>query len=159
MKLLVCLAGILLIVSLFSSSLGEENALKTKETSSPDKNISFILEQIKSIEENGITRQEIDGLVCALQEKFGESSVYLNTMCKVLGIGAGILFPPFIPLSPVVIAAPITLLDTTGLQGHWFHGVHVAVFISFVGLPTYIMPPPLFITVGFAGVAIGIVFE
>ena len=59
----------------------------------------------------------------------------------------------------MVIAAPITLLDTTGLQGHWFYGVHVAVFISFVGLPTYIMPPPLFITVGFAGVAIGIVFE
>ena len=125
---------------------------------SEEENMAFIFEQVKKIRKDGVEQEEINELIQVLKEKFGEG-VYINAMCKVLGIGGGILFPPFIPLSPLIIATPIVLLDTDGLNGHWFHGVNVAIFIAFIGFPTYIAPLPVFITVGFAGFVIGISFK
>jgi len=125
---------------------------------SKDGNMEFVFEQVKKIKKDGVEQVEIDKLIQVLKEKFGEG-VYVNAMCRVLGIGGGILLPPFIPLSPLVIAAPVVLLDTDGLNGHWFHGVNIAIFIAFIGLPTYIAPLPVFITVGFAGIVIGISFK
>ena len=76
-------------------------------------------------------------------------------MCKVMGIGMGLLLPPFIPITPILFAMPGILLDTTGLMGHWTHVVHIAIFIPFIGLPAY-FALPLFFIVGFAGIVIGI---
>ncbi|HEC75637.1 MAG TPA: hypothetical protein ENI33_00045 [Thermoplasmatales archaeon] len=124
-----------------------------------EEKMAFILEQVEKIKKDGVEQGEIDELIQILQEKFGEESVYTNAMCRVLGIGGGILFPPFIPLSPLVITTPIVLLDTDGLNGHWFHGANIAIFIAFIGFPIYIAPPPVFIIVGFAGFVIGISFK
>lgn len=127
--------------------------------SSKNENIDLVVNEIKEIQKGGITEKEVKAFIEFLKEKFGEDSIYVNTMCKVIGIGGGILFPPFLPLSPLLISFPITFLDTQGLQGHWFHAVHLAIFISFVGAPFYIFPPPLFVIGGFAGMVIGIVFD
>jgi len=121
--------------------------------------IDFVIDELKSIREGGFTEEEIEVFIEILQEKFGEDSIYVNTMCKVVGIGGGIIFPPFIPLTPALIAFPITFLDTQGLQGHWAHAVHVAIFIPFVGFSMYVMLPAIFAIAGFSGVVIGIVFD
>jgi len=150
------------ILALITSMILMPNFLMAgdiEENLSKEEKMAFVFEQVKKIKKDGIKQGEINELIQILQERFGEGNVYVNTMCKVLGIGGGILFPPFIPLSPLVIATPIVLLDTDGLNGHWFHGVNVAIFIAFIGLPTYIAPLPLFIIVGFAGIAIGISFK
>jgi len=102
---------------------------------------------------------ELKDLVEFLEEKYGGDSIYMNTMCKVIGIGAGILFPPFIPLSPMLISFPVTALATQGLQGEWSHTVNIAIFIAFAGVPIYIPPLPLFIVLGYAGAVIGIRFD
>ena len=102
---------------------------------------------------------ELKNLVEFLEEKYGGDSIYMNTMCKVIGIGAGILFPPFIPLSSMLISFPVTALTTQGLQGVWSHTVNIAIFIAFAGVPIYIPPPPLFIILGYAGAVIGIRFD
>lgn len=149
----VSILASMIIVILIPNFLTAENDKKNFS----EENMEFIFEQVKKIRKDGIEQGEINELVQILKEKFG--GVYVNAMCRVLGIGGGILFPPFIPLSPFMIVTPIVLLDTDGLNGHWFHGVNVAIFIAFIGLPTYIPPFPLFIIAGFAGFVIGISFK
>jgi hypothetical protein len=149
-KLKVCWIVALIIVSFLPSlSKSTEN----------ENNVAFILNKLEEIQKDGVTEKEINYFVKILQEKFGKDSIYINTICRVIGIGAGILFPPFLPISAVLISFPITLLTTEELQGQWSHGIQLAIFIGFIGLPIYITPLPLFIIVGFAGVVIGIVFD
>ena len=146
---------------LLSICLTFVNPSKTiaNKASSENENIDIITNKLKEMQKGGITSEEIKDFIKFLKEKYGEDSIYINIMCKVIGIGAGILFPPFIPLSPVLISFPITALTTQGLQGDWSHFVQVAIFICFVGIPFYIPPFPLFIIGGYAGAVIGIVFD
>ncbi len=124
-----------------------------------NENVNIVIEKLEEMQKGGINGEEIKAFISFLREKFGEDSIYINTMCKVIGIGAGILFPPFIPLSPILIAFPIVALTTQGLQGEWFHRTNIAIFIAFAGAPIYITPLPLFFIGGFAGVVIGIEFD
>ncbi|MCD6448573.1 MAG: hypothetical protein J7L58_05990 [Thermoplasmata archaeon] len=147
-KLIACFV----ILSFIFSSIN----LESKGAKSPDRNISSVIKEIEKIREGGITWDEVQHLIEFLQEKFGEGGVYVNMMCKVTGIGMGLLFPPFIPVTPVLFAALGILLSTDGLMGQWSHMVHLAIFIPFVGFPAYFAPPALFIIAGFAGVVIGV---
>ncbi len=104
----------------------------------------------------GIRMEKVQRFIGFLKDKFGDNNVYVNMMCKITGIGIGLLIPPFIPATPLLIAAGGTFLDTDGLMGHWVHMVHLAIFIPFVGLPIYFSPPALFLIAGFAGVVIGV---
>ncbi len=160
-KFLVCFIILLVSLSSVNSLKMTVNSLKmdSAESFSDNENINFVIDKLKEIQEGGIDKEEIDSFIEILQEKFGGDSIYVNAMCKIAAIGAGILLPPFLPLSPVLIAFPFVVLDTTGLQGHWCHGVHIAIFFSFVGAPIYVMLPAIFIIAGFAGVVIGIVFD
>ena len=146
---------------LLSMCLTFVNPSKTiaNKASSENENIDIITNKLKEIQKEGITGEEIKDFIKFLEEKYGGDSIYMNTMCKVIGIGAGILFPPFIPLSPMLISFPITALTTQGLQGEWSHTVNIAIFIAFAGVPIYIPPPPLFIILGYAGAVIGIRFD
>lgn len=135
------------------------NLSKTMSKSLTDARLFFILDQIAKIKKDGVSTEEIKELIQFLRDNLGDDSVYLNSFCEVKGIGGGILLPPFLPVSPVLIAAGAVLLDTTGVEGHWCYFVHLAIFIPFIGLPTYILPPPVFIIAGFSAMVIGVVFD
>ena len=147
-KFLTCFV----ILSIIFTSM---NLRADKKEKFLDESIASIINELERIREGGITEEEIHHFIEFLQEKF-EGGVYVNMMCKVTGFGMGLLLPPFIPVSPVLIAVLGLLLDTDGLMGHWAHVVHIAVFIPFVGLPAYFIPPAFFFIAGFAGIVIGI---
>jgi len=152
-KWLVCLLIVFLTLPLLTS-------VKSNEKVEAEVNdMDFIMNGIERLQKNNFSEESIQLFIKELQERFGGDSIYINAMCKVAGIGGGILFPPFLPVSPVLIAFPITLLRATGLMRDWSHGVQLAIFISFVGLPLYITPPPIYIIAGVAGIVIGIVFD
>lgn len=133
--------------------------LRSEKVETSDENIkdiTSVIIEIEKILERGATAEKIQYLIEFLKEKFGEGGVYVNIMCKVTGIGMGLLFPPFIPITPVLFAALGLLLGTDGLMGEWSHVVHLAIFIPFVGFSAYFAPPALFLIAGFAGVVIGV---
>ena len=131
--------------------------LRSEKVENSDEDITYVISEIEKILERGVTAEKIQYLIEFLKEKFGEGGVYVNMMCKVTGIGMGLLFPPFIPITPVLFAGvPGLILDTDGLMGHWMHAVHLAIFIPFVGFSAYFSLPALFLIAGFAGVVIGV---
>lgn len=148
-KIVICFITFLVIFPFVNS---EDN--KNLEIS--DENIIFVINELNRIKEGGITVEETQHFIEFLQDKFGKSNIYVNVMCKVTGIGMGLLIPPFIPITPILFAAVGILLDTDGLMGHWTHMVHLAIFIPFIGLPLYFAPPALFLITGFAGIVIGV---
>ena|GEM_PF-2786426 len=122
--------------------------------------IVSILNLIDELTEDKIVGlKEINRLVTALQEEFGENSIYVNHLCEVKGIGGGLLLIPFLPITPLLFAGGVILLDTNGADGHWCHLVHIAIFIPFIGLPLYMLPPPTFVIIGYAGLALGVVID
>ncbi len=125
-----------------------------------DERLSFVLGLLDDLlDDNIVDSSEIDRLVSVLQEEFKDNSIYVNTLCKVTGIGEGLLLPPFIPVTPLLLVVGGVILDTNGAMGQWCHLLHIAIFIPFVGIPLYILPPPLFIIGGFTGFVLGIVFD
>jgi len=125
-----------------------------------DERLSFVLGLLDDIlEDNIVDPSEIDRLVDVLQEELKDNSIYVNTLCKVTGIGEGLLLPPFIPVTPLLLVVGGVILDTSGAMGQWCHLLHIAIFIPFVGIPLYILPPPLFVIGGFTGFVLGIVFD
>jgi len=167
----VMLVGMLLILPSLSAQKGEVNSLKTTSSkikapiyqknigtrSITDGRVIKILELINEMRKDGtIDKKEIEKLKTTVEELFEENSIYVNTMCKVTAIGGGLLLLPFLPVTPVLVAAGGILLDTDGANGHWSHIVQIAMFIPFIGVPLYILPPPLFIIGGYAGFALGI---
>ncbi|KAA0002484.1 MAG: hypothetical protein FE044_02970, partial [Thermoplasmata archaeon] len=71
---------------LLSMCLTFVNPSKTiaNKASSENENIDIITNKLKEIQKEGITGEEIKDFIKFLEEKYGEDSIYMNTMCKVI---------------------------------------------------------------------------
>ncbi len=161
----VSCAGIFCIVILFSAagaafpgqdireSVGDETNIMQ------DERVVMLLNELKEKNSDGVLdKKEVEELLELSKELFGDENVHVNGLCKVTGIGGGLVIPPYLPITPVLIAVGAILLDTEGTNGHWCHTVHLAIMIPFVGGPIFI-PPYYVIIAGFAGAVIGIVLS
>ena len=121
-----------------------------------DERVTMLLNELKEKNSDGVLdKKEVKELLELSKELFGDENVHVNGLCKVTGIGGGLVIPPYLPITPVLIAVGAILLDTEGTNGHWCHAVHLAIMIPFVGGPIFI-PPYYVIIAGFAGAVIGI---
>lgn len=99
---------------------------------------------------------EEDASLGELAEMLGNSgAVYVNAVCKVIGIGLLLLFPPFIPVTPLLFAT-FSVVTTEGTMGEWTHGAVLVFCMPFVGVSVYLLPQPMFVFTGFAGLVVAL---
>lgn len=77
---------------------------------------------------------------------------FINYLCEVKGIGILLLFPPFLPITPILWAG-LLILNTNGTMGEINQAVEQAVMMPFIGLSFWWVQAYFF--VGYAGIAIG----
>ncbi len=79
------------------------------------------------------------------------NNTHINALCTVQGFGILLLFPPFIPITPILYAG-LLILHTNGTMGEWSSGVEHAFMMPFIGLSIWISG--LYMFVGVSGLVI-----
>jgi len=88
-----------------------------------------------------------------LLERTDEDRYYYNALSYVKGVGLLLLFPPYIPITPVLFAG-LLIMNTRGVMGSWNETLDKAFMIPFVGLSVWASGAYVF--AGFSGFTIGI---
>jgi len=95
-----------------------------------------------------------DGLEnAALGGVFNDVEYFVNYLCSVKGVGLLFLFPPFLPITPILWAG-LLIINTNGTNGEINEAVEQAFMMPFIGLSAWWVQ--MYVFAGFAGVAIGI---
>lgn len=89
----------------------------------------------------------------ALGRMLADREYFVNYLCSVKGVGLLFLFPPFLPITPILWAG-LLIINTNGMNGEINEGVEQAIMMPFIGLSAWWVQ--MYVFAGFAGVAIGI---
>lgn len=82
---------------------------------------------------------------------FSDAEYYINYLCSVTGVGLLLLFPPFLPITPILWAG-LLIINTNGSNGEINKAVEQAFMLPFIGISVWWVQAYVFS--GFAGVAI-----
>jgi len=87
----------------------------------------------------------------AASSMFSDAEYYVNYLCSVTGVGLLLLFPPFLPITPILWAG-LLIINTNGTNGEINKAVEQAFMLPFIGISVWWVQAYVFS--GFAGVAI-----
>ena len=82
-----------------------------------------------------------------------DAEYFVNYLCSVKGFGLLLLFPPFLPITPILCAG-LLIINTNGTNGEINKAVEQAIMMPFIGFSVWWVQAYVFS--GFAGIAIGI---
>ena len=114
------------VLQIINKELNKMTSMSIEEFNNP---VFNLLSKKKGIDKS-------DTLV-DLAESLAINETYVNVLCTVKGVGLLLLFPPFIPITPILYAG-LLILNTNGLMGMWNETADHAVMIPFVGLSLWL---------------------
>jgi hypothetical protein len=126
----------------------EDQRVVTQQITKDKQTLSRYFDQMEKSNGNS-NRVKQDRIIKRLPLPINDS--FVNYLCKVKGVGLLFLFPPFLPITPILWAG-LLIFNTNGTMGEINRAVEQALMIPFVGISFW---AETYVFAGFAGIAMG----